>query len=811
MELRIASLRNFFYSHYFFGGVRQGVGMLLPVLVLGGIFGEYAIGLIATFGAQCVAIIDQPGGPQRHRTNEMLGGATLGVLTVIITGLASTYPLLTWIVVVVQCFIFSMFSVFGKRGGLIGFAGLLLMTLTMHTPLSPNEVWLHATCTLGGALFYLAFSNLFSRLLWLREERQSMSLALQATADYVSARAAFYDETVDLDDAYRTLIARQSAVTEKHQSARDMVLRALPRGKGWGDRHRVAIWNMFVDMLSLLDTLVATHTDYGMLRRELAGNDILLFMRDALTKMAIELERQALAVSQGKPVIRRSSTKAELRAIEYEIEQLKKGGLGERDPETLALIIQILRRMRTAARTIERLSDHTAASPDAKPTQTLRIGKSLTRFLSRQEFRFGMLTSNLRLDSPHFRYAIRVMLAAAVAMTLTGRWLTPEYSAHNYWVMLTIIIIMKPGFALTRQRNVWRLMGTLIGCALALGLFTLTTQPGVLFLALLFACVIGNSLVQINYMGSAICNTLFVVLVFHFVSPATVSLEVIGERALDTVIGCVLALLCSYVLPWWESAFTAPLARAAMAANRDYLQAGLRYVKAMQAQSNPEAAATTGETAPSVVEADLQWRLARKNVHIAFSNFAEAFYRMMSEPKSHQLNVPEINNLLIQNHILASQITAAVPMLAGLHEIPPNMRQTLEGVSAALDPQASGAPPLPTSIENEGDLAALSYPVKQIVKAATMIRQEMAGFAEPTVPEPKAAGVAGAVAGATAGASAGVVAASTTAGATALTATADTSAGEHAATAKAAEAETQAAVEESAAAAAAGAAAAKTM
>ena len=42
-----------------------------------------------------------------------------------------------------------------------------------------------------------------------------------------------------------------------------MVLRALPRGKGLGDRQRVMIWNMFVDMLQLLDTLVATHTDYA--------------------------------------------------------------------------------------------------------------------------------------------------------------------------------------------------------------------------------------------------------------------------------------------------------------------------------------------------------------------------------------------------------------------------------------------------------------------------------------------------------------------------------------------------------------------
>ena len=238
-------------------------------------------------------------------------------------------------------------------------------------------------------------------------------------------------------------------MTEKHQAARDMVLRALPRGKGLGDRQRVMIWNMFVDMLQLLDA--GGHAPRAL--RALTGNDCLIFMRDALVKMSLELNRIALDVSRGRKVQYRSSAKAELRAIEYEIEQLKQQGFGEREPEMLALIIQVLRRLRNSTRIVDRLADHTAASPDAKPTDVLRISKSLTRFISRQEFRFGLLTSNLRLDSPHFRYALRVTAAAALAMTLASRWLSPAFSAHNYWIMLTIVIIMKPGFALTRQRN----------------------------------------------------------------------------------------------------------------------------------------------------------------------------------------------------------------------------------------------------------------------------------------------------------------------------------------------------------------------
>lgn len=729
MDLRIASIPRFLYSHYFFGGVRQGVGMLLPVLVLGGLFGEYGFGLVATFGAQCLAIIDQPGGPQRHRTNEMLGGALLATTTVTITGAASTYPVLLWLAVIGQCFLFSMFSVFGKRGGLIGFAGLLIMTLTMHSPLAPSQVLAHSAATLGGALFYLAFSLGFSRIFWLREERQAMSVALFATADYMAARSRFYDETTDLDDTYRALIQSQSIMTERHQAARDIVLRTLPRGHGYRDRERVMLWNMFVDMLQLLDTLVATHTDYASLRRALAGHDCLMFMRDALTKMALELNRIALDVSRGRHVQYRSSTKAELRAIEYEIEQLKRDGMGEREPEMLALIVQVLRRLRNAARIVGKLADHTAARPDAQPTSELRIDKSLTRFMSRQELRLGMLTSNLRLDSPYFRYAMRVALAAAIALGVTGQFMGAQFAtAHSYWVLLTIIIIMKPGFALTRQRNGWRLTGTLIGCLLALLLFHFTQRPAALFTVLLVACIMGNSLVQLNYMASAIFNTLFVVMVFHFVAPGTVSMEVIGERALDTALGCAIALVCSYVLPWWEARYMKSLARAAVNANREYLRTGLRYAEAVRAQSlEAQASADT----LSVADADIAWRLARKNVHIAFSNFAEAFYRMMSEPRSHQANVPEFNNLLIQNHIMASQITAAIPLLAGLKQPPESMQQAFAGMADLLDESRPAPDELPSQFDTGGELAALAYPLKQMLRAATQIRQEMTAVADP--------------------------------------------------------------------------------
>ncbi len=231
MAFRGNDLKRFLYSHYFLGGVRQAVGVLAPAVLLGGLFELYAIGAIASIGAACVAILDQPGGPRRYGTNGMLGAILLGSLTAALTGLATTHTAALWVVVPLLCFIFSMFTVFGKQGGLLGYACLLLMTLTMREPLAAHEVLLHTTYSFLGGLFYFAYSYCLHRLLWHRESMQALSVALFATADYIRVRSTFYDMDVELEDSYRTLISRQADMTEKHQATRDLVLREAPRGK----------------------------------------------------------------------------------------------------------------------------------------------------------------------------------------------------------------------------------------------------------------------------------------------------------------------------------------------------------------------------------------------------------------------------------------------------------------------------------------------------------------------------------------------------------------------------------------------------
>lgn len=723
MNETASQLQRFIYSHHLYSGIRRAAGTLLPVTILGGFFGWYATGLVATFGALCVAFIDQPG-PHQHRGKEMLGGTLLSTLTVALTSLASGYPLLLWFAVIGQCFAYSMLSVFGKKGGQIGFACLLLMTVTMHESLSTDQVWLHTLTSLGGGLFYTIFSYSLSRAMDLREKEQALSVALFATSDYVAQRADMYNLDRDLDDHYRQLITSQSAMTEKQQAARDMVLRGLS-GKNISEQpKRIMLWNLFVDTIEILDTLVATRTDYALLRAKLGHSDVLIFMRDALYKMSADLDRIALAVSRERAAKPRNSVKAELRALEFEIDQMERDGFALREPDTYRLCVEILRRLRYSANAVQRMIHSTDLSKNDEAKQVTVLDQSLTQFLSREKYRLGMITSNIRLDSPICRYALRVTLAAALAMAVWS--LVPALAQQGYWILLTVLIIMKPGFALTRQRNGWRLLGTLIGCLVAFGALYSTDNNTWLFAAMVLSTIIGGSLLQLNYMTASIFNTNAVLLAFHFVDP--MASTVITDRAIDTLIGSVISFACSYFLPWWEAQFMPSVARAAINANREYLRAGLLYVETLQThKKDPQH--------PDIHRAELAWRLARKNVYVALGNFADAFYRMMLEPRSRQWHVVELNNLMIQTHMLASQINVVMHALNTSPQANPIVTDHLAQIIPHLQAdQSVTLPPLPTSII-DGSLPNFAYPMSQLQQTIMHIDEEISLIHADILPE----------------------------------------------------------------------------
>ena len=685
-------IRKFLYSQYFFGGLRIAVGVSLPTVLFLVVFHDRDLGFTIATGALGACVVDMPG-PLKYKHNEMLACSVIGFLAALATGLATPNMFALWLTMVPLTFVLSLIVVYGNRWPQISFATLFMMVMTLEEKLTPLEALVNAAWILAGGLWYTYWATVVSRWQARRIEQQALAESLFACADYLLARAAFYDLDTDLDECYRNLVAKQITAVETQETARDIVLRNLPKlRRGKLDPARTTMFNLFINSVDLHELFVGAHTDYPLVRNTFGGTDLIIFYRDLICKAAADLEEIGLAVLENRTPHSRISVKAELRAIEYEIELMRNRNFPATNAEAYAAVLATFRRIWSATRLIERMRRNLSGS--GSPHTELKIDKALTRFLQRRRMSPLLIFSNLTMRSPSFRHALRVTIAVAVGFWL-GR-LLPLTNA--YWIVMTSIIILKPGYSLTKQRNTQRIVGTLIGCAASLALIFTIKDPHLLFVIMFASMVMSYSLLLFNYTASVVFTSSYVLLMFHLLAPG--SMRIIGERAIDTVIGCMIAIAASRLFPYWEYRLMGKLVTDMLSATRKYFEAAWRAGRGTVALVAPvapvapaaaeagdgagaAAAAVAAPTATAAAEAsgldnDYPYRLARKNVHIAFANLGQAFQRMMIEPKAHQRFVPELNDLLVQTHVLGAQITAAAPLIR-------SASPALEGLA---DPQA---------------------------------------------------------------------------------------------------------------------------
>jgi len=728
-------IKKFLYSQYFYGGLRIAVGVSLPAVLCLVVFNNRELGFTIATGALGACVVDMPG-PLKYKHNEMLACSVIGFLAALATGLATVNSVALWCTVVPLTFVLSLIVVYGNRWPQISFATLFMMILTLEERFTPIQALVNASWILVGGLWYTYWSTFVSRWMMHRIEQQALAESVFACADYLLARAAFYDLDNDLDECYRNLVDKQIAAVERQDAARDMVLRNLPRLKsGKLEPRRAMLFNLFINTVDLHELFVGTHTDYPLVRNTFGGSDLLVFYRDLIRKAAADLEEIGLAVLQNQAPRMRVNVKAELRAIEFEIELMRKQDLPAKNPEAYSAVSSTFRRIWSATRLIDKMRKSLSGDPSATETE-LRLDQALSRFVSSRRVPFGQIFSNLTMASPSFRHALRVTIAVAVGFWL-GR-LLPLTNA--YWIVMTTVIILKPGYSLTKQRNGQRIVGTLIGCTASIALIIFVKEPHILLVVMFASMVMSYSLLLFNYAASVVFTSSYVLLMFHLLAPG--SMRIIGERAIDTVVGCAIAIAASHLFPYWEYRLMGKLVNNMISATRQYLEAswwwsgkpaaaviatvteaGARAPAAAMAdpaidipkpalaaanggvdvgtsrgassgvssgtgsgpgaETNANAIAHAGAAAvasapakppatgaspaaaaaATALDRDYRYRLARKNVHVAFANLGQAFQRMMLEPKSAQKFVPELNDLLVRSHVLASQITVVAPLL----------------------------------------------------------------------------------------------------------------------------------------------------
>lgn len=618
--------KSFLYSYYLSSGVRITIGVLLPALIFS-YLNMLSQGVAISLGAMCVSGTDNPG-PIHHRRNGMLICLLFLVVVAILTSLSASYPVLLGILITVCCFVFSMIGVYGSRAISIGVSALLIMVLQIGHPGHGNEVFLQGAYILLGGLWYTGLSLLLHKFAPYKLAQQALGECIQATANYIRIRALFYDKTVDHEKAYHQMIEQQVIVHQEQELVREMLFKSryIVKENTNTGRTLLMLFRSLVDLFEKIMT--AYHDDYKELHAAFEGTELMERYRELILILAAELDDISIAVKSGR---RSHETTALADAIKetrrFYIELRNK----KRTPETLEYFItmrNILSNIEDIAARFHTLHLYTTYQKVASTEPA-----DYEKFVNRQDFSLKVLTDNLSMQSNYFRHSLRVSLA-----TLAGYIISMFLQVgHNYWILLTIIVILKPNYSLTKKRNFERLFGTIAGAIAGLIILYFIKDRTALFFIMLVLMLGTYSLLRTNYMWSVIFMTPYVLLIFQLLYDTPLK-NVITDRLIDTSIGSAIAFIANLLLvPLWEHEQISGYIATAIEKNTAWFKT-----------------VVTEFMGKKVLPTE--YRVSRKEALVALGNLSDAFTRMLAEPKWQQKNVNIIHQFVVYNHLLTSHI-----------------------------------------------------------------------------------------------------------------------------------------------------------
>lgn len=616
-------LRFFLFGQNFADGIRITMEIITPALVFA-YFGHLEMGYVVSIGALCVSISDGPG-PVVHKRNGMLFTNVFVFIMALLTGYLNAHLLPMGILILAATFFFSMFSVYGNRAGSIGTAALLIMILRMAKDVPAAEVLTQSLLVLAGGIWYMVVALLFYKLTPYRPAQRALGDCINETAEYLRIKSELYNPNSDLDLEYRKLLDQQVVVNEKQDEVRELLFknRALLKESTHYGRVLVLTFTYVVD---LFENIMATWYDYTSLRERYGSTGILEEVGDIIKKISNQMKDIAQAIHSNSTYNKEFDTIEILDALKYKIDNLE-------DQGSTFMLKKILVSIRNLSAQVDEILKY--FEEDLSGKKQIRSEKDYSRFVTHQQINGGVFLNNLTLESSIFRHSMRVMLTCGVGFIISKLISTGH---HSYWILMTIIIILKPGYSLTKERNFARLMGTIGGGIIGLLIIGFIPDQKILFGLIVFFMLGTYTFIRLNYVVMVIFLTPYVLILFHFLGLGAI--DVASERLVDTAIASFLAFLASnYLFPHWESRNIQKNMCGVLTANIHYLN-------------------KIRDMFLGIDISTLEYKLVRKELFVSTANLSAGLHRMLSEPKSKQLHRKEIYEFVVLNHVLSSNIAS---------------------------------------------------------------------------------------------------------------------------------------------------------
>ena len=618
--------------------LRNTAGVVAP-LIVGYALGMPRGGLAMASGALNVSYSDGSD-PYARRAKRMLSSTVWCSIAVLLGGLTAHSNTIAVMVAALWAFTAGMLVALGSTAGDVGVISTVVLLVYSAQALTPMQALQAAGLALSGGLLQIALSvalwpvqryeperrtlaQLYFELARIATRPSEATSAPPGTKEIAQAHDALSNLTTDMS---LTALRLRSLLSQAERIR--LSLSTLARL-----RFRLAREDEFHPAVATLDQFRANAaTLLNAVATSLVSGKEISLEADRLVLGIALAELRGRAEAEGD----RSFSNAVARDVKFQAD---------------ALAGQL--------RAAMDLARNTTPAGEAEFDKREALQPLWLRFTSR----IATLRANLNLRSGAFRHAVRLMICVALGDAF-GRVIHP-YRA--YWIPMTIVLVLKPEFAVTFSRGVLRMFGTLAGLLLATTLFhflPIHTATKIVLIAVF--TFLTRWIGPANYGIFGVCISALIVLLISItgLSPK----EVIVARGINTIVGGALALVAYLAWPTWERSRLPDLFAALLDAYENSFRSVFRKLLDPASASASERERT------------------RQASRIARSNLETSIERLAAEPGISAEQLTQANAMVASSHRFAH---ALIALEAGIPETgaqtpQPQFKQFAEAIEKTL-------------------------------------------------------------------------------------------------------------------------------
>ena len=525
-------------------------------------------------------------------------------------------------------FVFTLIGAVGQRYRTISFGTLVVAVYTTLTYL-PDTLWyLNPLLILCGTLLYSIITIIVYLFFPNRPVQENMAKSFVALAEYLEAKAAFFDpdDIEQLSNKQVTLAMKNSTLIDAFNTCRTALFYRI-RGQNRHSR-TTKMLKFYFSAQDIHERVNSSYFNYFELAQQLKNSDLIFRIQRLLELQAQACRDVAQSLRQNKTYNYNLRLEKAILGINQSLEIHAKNYSDANDKRLFALktLIDNLQGVDWQLRHLEQAQSVQEENSEKAKIHNEQITGLKNIWLA--------IRSHLNFNSQLFRHAIRLSIVVFISCIIVEFFQLDR----GYWILLTAIFVCQPNYSATKKRLKQRIIGTILG--VIIGSLLPYIQPT---LALQLGLIVVTSTLFFffrsnNYSYSTFFITLQVLISFNVmgfdIHTATFS------RLLDTLIGALIAWFAvSYLWPDWRYLQLDKVIHQAIKSDAKYL---LYVISQLQ----------FGKGDP------LKYRIARRNAHDYAAALSTTLADMSSEPQKYKAHLQEGFELLKINYSLLSYISA---------------------------------------------------------------------------------------------------------------------------------------------------------